>query len=139
MDSAPSSPSLDSSSSNLSLDFKQLLDPGGPKLLQIKGRRYVIIHVILVLASPISSRVKVHLVELSYHSLNQGDVFILDVGTKLFLWNGSRANRMEKAKGLDVCTRIKDKDRNTRATIITLDENDNNPEFWYAVQIDLFW
>jgi hypothetical protein len=84
------------------------------KLIQIKGRR----------------RVKTRQVELSAKSLNQGDTFILDTGPKLFLWYGSRANRMEKAKGLDVCTRIKDKDRNTRATIMSLEEIDPNPEFW---------
>ena len=57
-------------------------------------------------------------------------MFILDLFDKLFVWNGSKSNRMEKAKALDVATRIKDKDRNTRATIVTLEEGAEPIEFW---------
>lgn len=59
-------------------------------------------------------------IELSSRSLNTGDVYILDTFDKLYLWHGAKANRMEKAKGIDVATRIKDKERNTRATIIEI-------------------
>jgi hypothetical protein len=74
--------------------------------------------------------VKVRQVEFSYKSLNSGDVFILDLFDKLYVWNGASSNRMEKAKAQDVATRIKDKDRNTRATIVTIEEGSEPKEFW---------
>jgi hypothetical protein len=69
-------------------------------------------------------------VELSYKSLNKGDVFILDAYNKLYVWTGSKANRMEVAKGVDVANRIRDKERKTRATVVSLAEDDENEEFW---------
>jgi hypothetical protein len=52
------------------------------RLLHLKGKRTV----------------RVREVSLSTSSLNQGDVFILDAGLKLYLFNGSQANKYEKAK-----------------------------------------
>jgi hypothetical protein len=37
-------------------------------------------------------------VDVSYKSLNQGDVFVLDCGLKLFQWNGKTSSKAERAK-----------------------------------------
>jgi hypothetical protein len=55
-------------------------------------------------------------------SLNEGDVFILDLGKTLFQWNGKQANKYEKFKGLEMITHIKDKERGGKATAVFLGE-----------------
>ena len=49
--------------------------------------------------------------------MNDGDVFILDMGRQIYVWNGLEAGRLEKIKGLDVARRIKDEERGGRAEI----------------------
>jgi Gelsolin repeat len=41
------------------------------------------------------------------NSLNTGDVFILDAGLKLYLFNGAKANHAEKARGVEMIAKIK--------------------------------
>lgn len=53
------------------------------KLLHLKGKRTV----------------RVSTVPLSVASLNAGDVFILDAGLKIYIFNGRFANKFEKTKG----------------------------------------
>lgn len=53
------------------------------RLLHLKGKRTVRINEVAVSAA----------------SLNKGDVFLLDMGLKIYLFNGSNANKFEKAKG----------------------------------------
>eukprot|EP00753_Platysulcus_tardus_P014808 PLAT4544.1.p1 GENE.PLAT4544.1~~PLAT4544.1.p1 ORF type:complete len:858 (-),score=452.55 PLAT4544.1:277-2784(-) len=86
------------------------------RLLQVKGRR----------------NVRVKEVECSARSLNEGDVFILDCGLKLYLWMGTDANRQERVKGADIVRRIKDDERGGRATVYIMNEEDR-PEFWEAL------
>jgi hypothetical protein len=59
-------------------------------LLHIKGKRNVITRQVAPAAA----------------SLNQGDVFILDLGFTLYLWAGASANTVEKAKGVEVMARL---------------------------------
>jgi hypothetical protein len=42
-----------------------------------------------------------------HNSLNTGDVFILDAGLKLYLFNGAKANHAEKARGVEMIAKIK--------------------------------
>ncbi|EGG25050.1 villin [Cavenderia fasciculata] len=87
-----------------------------PKLLHIKGRR-----------SPF-----VRQVELTYLSLNSGDVFILDCGKELNLiyqWNGKDANRIEKGKGMDIAKSIKDKER-VGCRVVIVDDGKETDDFW---------
>lgn len=58
-------------------------------------------------------------VPLSTQSLNSGDSFVLDLGTKLFVWSGKEAHRLEKAKALDVATALRD-DRQGKPEVIQL-------------------
>jgi hypothetical protein len=75
-------------------------------------------------------RVKARQVPLTWESLNVGDVFIMDRGDRLFLWTGSKSNKMEQVKGLDIFMRMKAKDRVNRATIEQLAEDTDNMDWW---------
>jgi len=87
------------------------------RLLHLKGKR----------------EVRVSVVPLSASSLNAGDVFVLDMGLKLIQWNGSEANRREKAKALDVCDDIKGDERGGKATILACEQGQEPDEFWEAL------
>ena len=72
-------------------------------------------------------------VPLAASSLNAGDVFILDLGLTIYQWNGSEANKKEKAKALDVCVGIKDDERGGKAKMLVVAQGEEPPEFWEAL------
>lgn len=86
-------------------------------LYQIKGKRTV----------------RVSQVALSSASLNTDDVFVLDAGLELYVYNGKTANRQEKAKGLEFVRKINNEDRGSRASITFIDEDPKNAAFWEAL------
>jgi len=75
-------------------------------LIQVKGRKHMLVRQQSIGAS----------------SLNQGDCFILDCDSKIYQWNGRTANRIEKAKAMDICLRIKEKERIGNAAIVVIDD-----------------
>eukprot|EP00003_Mantamonas_plastica_P001333 TRINITY_DN1095_c0_g5_i1.p1 TRINITY_DN1095_c0_g5~~TRINITY_DN1095_c0_g5_i1.p1 ORF type:complete len:833 (-),score=276.14 TRINITY_DN1095_c0_g5_i1:45-2471(-) len=89
------------------------------RLLHLKGKR----------------NVRVKQVETSRASLNSGDVFILDMGLEIFQWNGKDSSRKERAKGVEVATRIRDQERGARATITIIEEEEDkdSDKFWEAL------
>lgn len=84
------------------------------RLLMVKGKRVV----------------RIREVPLSNASLNTGDVFVLDAGLKIYIYNGRDANRSEKSKGIEVASKIRNDERGGRAEIFVIDEDPNNREFW---------
>ena len=72
-----------------------------PRLLHVKGRR----------------NIRVQQTRLAWNSMNSGDVFILDLGLTIYVWNGKEAGRLEKIKGLEVANRIRDEERGGRAKL----------------------
>ena len=85
------------------------------RLLHVKGKR----------------NVRVNQVETSHKSLNSGDVFILDMGLKIYQWNGKDASRTEKAKALEVTKQIRDEERGGRAAVVVIDEGkDDDSKFF---------
>lgn len=63
-------------------------------------------------------------------SLNQGDVFILDLGLKLIQWNGSKSSGNERIKAGQYAAAI-DAERMGKATISVHAEGDSDlAEFW---------
>lgn len=92
-------------------------DSHEPRLLHLKGARSV----------------RVMEVPLKSSSLNAGDVFVLDLGKKLMQWNGSEANKKEKAKALDVCLGIKDDERGGKASIDAFNQGAEPDDFWKAL------
>jgi advillin len=86
------------------------------RLLHCKGKRTV----------------RVTEVPVAVSSLNKGDVFILDKGLSLFIFNGPTANKFEKAKGIDVASKLNSDERGGRAQILLLDDDPKNNDFWSA-------
>jgi len=84
-----------------------------PRLLHLKGKRHV----------------KVVQVALSINSLNHGDVFIVDNGLTIYVWEGKEAGIFEKRKSVDVVEEIKQQ-RNGRPKSITVVADEDNDEFW---------
>lgn len=91
-----------------------------PRLMQCKGSRNVM-----------CSQVK-----MEAKSLNEGDVFILDQGKKIFQWNGKEANKYEKFKGLEMVNKINADERGGKCDLVFLDSGKNDEEckeFWDAI------
>lgn len=84
------------------------------RLLHLKGKRTV----------------RISNVPVARTSLNSGDVFLLDSGLKIYLFNGPKANKYEKAKGIEVATAINNDERGGRAQLIFLDSDPRNADFW---------
>jgi len=84
-----------------------------PRLLHIKGRKYV----------------RVREVPMKASSLNGGDIFILDLGLKIYQWNGSKAGVTEKSKAT-ILSRALDDERGGKPQVIVLQEGDRDKEFW---------
>ncbi len=84
------------------------------RLLHVKGKRTVRVSSVPVAAS----------------SLNRDDVFILDKGLRIFLFNGPTANKYEKSKGIEVASCINSDERGGRAELVFLDSDPQNLEFW---------
>eukprot|EP01028_Stygiella_incarcerata_P005809 TRINITY_DN2410_c0_g1_i1.p1 TRINITY_DN2410_c0_g1~~TRINITY_DN2410_c0_g1_i1.p1 ORF type:complete len:838 (+),score=297.66 TRINITY_DN2410_c0_g1_i1:148-2661(+) len=112
------------------LDVKFLdggVDSGFRSVKDIKGKNHLL-HV------KGRFNVRVREVECNWKSLNQGDVFILDAQGKIFVFNGSDANRMEKAKGLDVVVKLRNEEYGAKASVVVIDGN--NPQAEEAAE---FW
>lgn len=77
------------------------------RLLKIKGRRTV----------------RIQEVDFEWSSFNKGDVFIIDLGKLIHVWNGSEANRQERIKGLEVARDVRDNERAGRAHVQTMEES----------------
>lgn len=91
-----------------------------PRLFQLKGKR----------------NVRVSQVPLKTDSLNDGDVFILDLGLNLYQWNGKEANKYEKMKGLEVSTKIRNEERGGKAELHVLDSGKNDQS---GAESEAFW
>lgn len=86
------------------------------QLFIIKGKRYP----------------RVWTKELTSNSLNEGDVFILDLGMKLFFWPGKECNVNEKVKGMEVLVNIKNGERGGHPQVFYPREDSGaiDAEFW---------
>jgi len=87
------------------------------RLLQIKGRR----------------NVRTFPVAVDPSSLNEGDVFILDLGLTIWVWTGKEASMVEKRKALDIALSIRNDERGARAEIKVAEQGKpEEAEFWKA-------
>jgi len=84
-----------------------------PRLMHLKGKKAV----------------RVTQVPLKSDSLNEGDVFILDGGLKLWQWNGSKAAIAEKRKAQEVLNGLRE-ERNGKPKAKIIDSNEDDGEFW---------
>jgi hypothetical protein len=83
-----------------------------------------------------------------WSSLNAHDSFVLDLGNKIFQYNGKHVNRMCAAKALDVCTTIKFKERGGEAQVLLLiqekepdrvEEKKLAPTFWKVCCLNILF
>lgn len=75
------------------------------RLLHVKGKKHV----------------HAREVPMTWNSVNDGDVFILDVGQGLIQWNAPKSNRQEKLKAAELARNIRDRERGGRIPIVTID------------------
>jgi len=85
-----------------------------PRLLHMKGNK---------------ERVRVTEVALSWKSLNDGDVFLLDAGLAIWQWNGKTAGIFEKRKANEIIQNLK-KERNGKPVSAVLDDLEDAKDFW---------
>jgi len=87
-----------------------------PRLLHIKGQK----------------KVRVTEVEMSYKSLNSGDVFVVDAGLALFQFNGKKCGMMEKQKGAQLTKALKDQRKGAPKVYIIEEgtKGDDVTDFW---------
>ncbi|EMP34604.1 Gelsolin [Chelonia mydas] len=76
------------------------------RVLQIKGRRTI----------------RATEVPVSWDSFNNGDCFILDLGSDIHQWCGSKSNRFEQMKATQVAKGIRDNERSGRAKVYVVEE-----------------
>jgi hypothetical protein len=85
------------------------------KLYIVKGKRYP----------------RVWTLEPQASSLNEGDIFILDMGMKLYFWPGKESNVNEKAKGMEILINIKNAERGGHpVTLYPRDDASCEGDFW---------
>jgi len=68
----------------------------------------------------------------THKSMNNGDVFILDMGLKIYQWNGSKAGVFEKSKAGQLCRGI-DSERDGKPVVVIVDQGSEDQEFWNAL------
>jgi hypothetical protein len=110
--------------------LKNVIDPnkvkagGQPLLLRINaGKRFV----------------RATCVALSLSSLNLDSILILDLGAQLIQWNGTKASRMQKAKAMDVTTRIRQKERGGNCVLHVIEQGSPDEDPSKSNPAKLFW
>ena len=83
------------------------------KLYRVVGKRYPRIYSVPIEAS----------------QLNEGDVFVLDLGEKIFCWQGNAVNTYEKHAAINFCDDLR-QCRHVRATVLFPRDGHNTDEFW---------
>jgi len=86
------------------------------RLLWIKGKK----------------NVRIREVPKASSSLNNGDVFILDMGLKIYQWNGSKSGIFEKTKAGQLCRSL-DSERSGKPEVIVQEEGSEDQEFWNSI------
>jgi len=88
-----------------------------PRLLHLKGRK----------------KVRVTEVDLTFKSLNSGDVFIIDSGLKIYQWNGTKSGPQEKMKGAQLCRAIADERKGLPKISVFEESGKDLADFWTAL------
>ncbi|CAJ0594552.1 unnamed protein product [Cylicocyclus nassatus] len=64
-------------------------------------------------------------------SLNLCDVFILDLGSEIYIWMPPDSGRLEKIKGMEIAKHMSEDERNNKAHVNVVDSDWNtNEAFW---------
>ncbi|KAI0222162.1 Villin-1 [Lamellibrachia satsuma] len=73
---------------------------------------------------------------IGWDQMNDGDTFILDVGTALFVWNGKTCSRTERIKAMEYARKLRD-DRG-KGNIVVVEDGEENAEQMGADELELF-
>jgi len=92
------------------------------RLLHVKGKRTVVCKEVPVAGA----------------SLNRGDVFVLDMGLKLYYFCGDKAAKQEKFKGLETCTQL-NASRGNRCEIIWMQKESETDPGPSVADLAAFW
>jgi gelsolin len=68
-------------------------------------------------------------------SLNDGDVFLLDLGAQVIQWNGIKSGMFEKRKAVEIIAALRE-DRNGRVAVTVMDGLEDNTTFWTTLGTD---
>lgn len=90
------------------------------RLYHIKGRR----------------KVRITQTAVSWESLNEGDVFVLDCKETVWCWVGQDCSRLEKIKGMEFARKIKDEERGGRATLVLAEDQLLKNKFLEQLDVD---
>lgn len=92
-----------------------------PQLMRVFGKRYP----------------RIFSMPLKGSSLNEGDVFILDLGDKIYNWQGKDSNQFEQMAAICYCGDLKNHMRKAQANIYFPRDEGNaaeNDAFWAALE-----
>ncbi|XP_030829530.1 advillin isoform X2 [Strongylocentrotus purpuratus] len=67
--------------------------------------------------------IRVNQVPCKWESLNNGDVFIFDLGQHIVVWNGPQSSRTERMQGTQAAKGIRDDERGGKARILFVDDD----------------
>ncbi|XP_077974564.1 villin-1-like [Styela clava] len=75
-------------------------------------------------------------VDLSWDSMNVGDVFILDLGKYILQWNGPESNRMERIKAMQLAKDINSRERGGRGQVFIIEgsEEKSTPKLFEGME-----
>eukprot|EP01132_Coremiostelium_polycephalum_P008457 gene8457-10388_t len=77
-------------------------------------------------------------VSLSVKSIRSTCCFVLDAKDTIYEWRGSKSNKMQIAKAMDLAGRIKNKEHSGRPNIVVVEESKPNPnvdsKFWQLLE-----
>jgi len=88
-----------------------------PRLLEVQGRKHA-------RAVPVA---------LQFSSLNDDDVFVLDLGKQIIQWNGATAHPLKKRKGNEICEElVEEREGKSKHTILDSgnDKGEEGALFW---------
>lgn len=75
--------------------------------------------------------------KISWDQFNDGDVFILDAGTYVFLWAGRNANNMEKIQAIRVAQQLKAEHGSACESVVIVDDGSENKDL-VGGELDIF-
>jgi len=64
--------------------------------------------------------------EICWSQMNKGDVFILDLGDIIYVWNGESCSRTERIKAMEIARSMRD-DRGS-GNIVVLEDGEETPD-----------
>ncbi|XP_041478861.1 advillin-like isoform X2 [Lytechinus variegatus] len=72
--------------------------------------------------------IRVNQVPCTWESLNNGDVFIFDLGNHIIVWNGPQSSRTERMTGTQTAKGIRDDEKGGKAKVLFVDNDKFDPE-----------